>query len=356
MNDSRKQIVTLVAAALIFLAAVMVSFQLGAVVSAQEGTAVPEATPALLQYQGRLSDPGSGEPAADGTYTMVFRLYSAQSGGQALWTEAKDVPVQDGLFSTLLGDTTPLNKGLFSGQALWLGIKVGTDAEAEPRQQVLPVAYALSLVPGASIQANSSAAALNVSNSGSGPAVVVGGDLTVDGRLQGGDHTHSAGAIDSGQLADARIPAAIARDAEVTSAIATHAGKANVHHTRYTDAEAANAALSHPEIVTQYDFLDHIYGGLHSGRAIAFGTINGDGTVASATPNVSSRWDNAWQCFEITIDGITYEWQSYVTVVTPVTGGIVGAWSRAGKLCVGIYIDSQSPAQKQPFHFVVFQP
>ena len=69
---------------------------------------------------------------------MVFRLYTAPSGGTALWTEAKDVPLRDGLFSTVLGDTTPLDQGLFNGQALWLGIKVGADAEAKPRQQVLP--------------------------------------------------------------------------------------------------------------------------------------------------------------------------------------------------------------------------
>ena len=117
------------------------------------------------------------------------RLYTAPSGGAALWTEARDVAVRDGLFSTVLGDVTPLDQSVFNGQTLWLGVKVGSDEEARPRQQLLPVAYALSLVPGATIQGNSNSAALNLSNTGGGAAlhaggpVVIDGDLTVDGAI-----------------------------------------------------------------------------------------------------------------------------------------------------------------------------
>lgn len=46
----------------------------------------------------------------------------------------------------------------------------------------------------------------------------------------------------SGDVPDAQIPAGIARDSEVTSDIATHAGVPNAHHTRYIDAEAVAAA------------------------------------------------------------------------------------------------------------------
>ena len=331
---------------------------LGAVVSAQDDTAVAGATALLLQYQGRLSDPSSGEPVADGSYTMVFRLYTAPSGGSALWTETKDVPVQGGLFSTVLGDATPLSQGLFNGQALWLGIKVGTDEEAAPRQQVLPVAYALSLAPGATIQTNSSGAALSVSNSGSGQAlraggsVVVDGNLSVEGSLSGGDHNHSGGDITSGQVAEPRIAAAIARDGEVTGAISSHTANGGAHHTRYTDEEAISAMLAHPEFVTQYEFQDHIYGGFHP---IAAGVINGDGSISAATGNVTSSWNSAWQCFEISIAGHYYEWPSYVTAVTPISGGIANAWSNSGKLRVGIY-DLNGSSIKLPFQFVIFKP
>jgi hypothetical protein len=137
----------------------------------------------LLQYQGRLADPSTGEAVADDTYTMVFGLYDVDSGGTPLWTETKDVTVQGGLFSTALGDTTALDAGLFDGQALWLGITVGADAEATPRQQVLPVAYALSLVPGAIISDTSSVPALKVNNAGDGPALHVEGWTAINGGL-----------------------------------------------------------------------------------------------------------------------------------------------------------------------------
>jgi len=45
-------------------------------------------------------------------------------------------------------------------------------------------------------------------------------------------------------LVDADIPAAIARDSEITADIATHAAIAAAHHTKYTDAEAIAAVQS----------------------------------------------------------------------------------------------------------------
>ena len=119
-----------VAIGFVFLAAVGAAFRLG--VASAEGGQVGEplalngTTSTLLQYQGRLSVPDSGEPAADGSYTMVLRLYSTPTGGSALWTEIKDVPVRDGLFSTVLGDQTALDRALFDGRSLWLGIKVAS--------------------------------------------------------------------------------------------------------------------------------------------------------------------------------------------------------------------------------------
>ncbi len=96
-----------------------------------------------ISYQGRLLDTLSGQPKPDGAYTIAFRLYAVESGGAALWTESKSVPVNKGLFSTLLGDTTALDLAIFNGQDLFLGITVGTDPEAAPRQHVAHVAYAI---------------------------------------------------------------------------------------------------------------------------------------------------------------------------------------------------------------------
>jgi len=135
---------------------------------AERGVQVAAAVSPLLQYQGRLLDPPTGEPVTDGEYTMTFSIYDVESGGTALWTEIKGVGVENGLFSTVLGEMVVLDQTLFNGQALWLGVKVGTDSEAAPRQPILPVAYALGLVPGA----------------------VIDGDLTIIGALVGGSHAH----------------------------------------------------------------------------------------------------------------------------------------------------------------------
>jgi hypothetical protein len=62
--------------------------------------------PKQLSYQGVLTD-SLGNPLPDNTYVMVFRLYTVASAGTALWTEVKNIPVKDGIFSTYLGDTTP---------------------------------------------------------------------------------------------------------------------------------------------------------------------------------------------------------------------------------------------------------
>jgi hypothetical protein len=234
--------------------------------SADEGTlAVTGVTTPLLQYQGRLTDPGSGNAVSDGTYTIVFRLYTVDSGGTAVWTETKDVVVAGGLFNTVLGDMIPLDQALFNGQELWLGVKVGTDDEATPRQRLLPVAYALSLVPGAAIEADSASAALQVANVGGGEALhtsgptVVEGDLTVSGSLSGGSHAHSGEDITSGTVAEAYIDSAIARDDEVTATLDAHAGNPEAHHPRYTDDEAWAAVLARddePGTTLNADLLD----------------------------------------------------------------------------------------------------
>ena len=96
-----------------------------------------------LHYQGRLLNPATGSPKADGIYTMVFGVYSTASGGSLLWTETKDVTVNRGIFSTLLGDTTPFDTALFNGQDLWLGISVGGDPQMTPRQPLAYVPYAV---------------------------------------------------------------------------------------------------------------------------------------------------------------------------------------------------------------------
>jgi hypothetical protein len=144
----------------------------------------------LLSYQGRLVNPSTGNPLS-GTFQMTFRLWDAATGGSsALWTETKtNVQVTNGLFSTLLGESVALNLAAFDGRDLWLGVQVGSDAEATPR---IPVAYA----PYA-IRASTAANAANADR--------LGGNLP--NAYAAAAHNHNAVNITDGTLNTARYSA-----------------------------------------------------------------------------------------------------------------------------------------------------
>jgi hypothetical protein len=102
--------------------------------------------------------------------------------------------LQCGLFVTLSGNPTALPANPFNGQNLWLGIKVGADAETMPRQRLAPVAYAMY-----ADNAN---------------------------RLDGQDSTcfRNASNINAGRLADARTLATLTRESEVMTIVTANGG------------------------------------------------------------------------------------------------------------------------------------
>ena len=115
----------------------------------RDGEMTGDAVPATgvtnsINYQGWLTD-SAGSPLS-GTYDMTFRLYDV-FGRMALATDAHQVVVADGLFNTSID----FDQSYFDGRKLRLGVTVGTDDEMTPRQELRPVPYALSLVPGAEI-------------------------------------------------------------------------------------------------------------------------------------------------------------------------------------------------------------
>jgi hypothetical protein len=106
------------------------------------GVARPAAAvPPHLSEQGRLFD-NNGDPVT-GTRQIQFALYRVSSGGTDVWHETQDVDLDDGYLSVVLGESTPLPDNLFDGDALYLGIKVSSDAEMDPRQAIVSVPYAI---------------------------------------------------------------------------------------------------------------------------------------------------------------------------------------------------------------------
>jgi hypothetical protein len=227
--------------------------RLQAGVLAEEATGATAISP-IISYQGRLLNPTTGAPLS-GTFTFVFRIYNVASGGAALWTETKDLTVTNGLFATLLGDTTALPTDIFTGQDLWLGVKVGADAEAAPRQRIAAVAYAL-------YSANA--------------------DL-LDG--QDSLYYRNATNINAGTLADARIPAAIARDSEVMAIVTAADGAVSGLDADLLDGQdsAAFAAASHT-----HDAGAITAGSLAYDRFDAYGDLVNDGKIGAAADMVAA--------------------------------------------------------------------
>lgn len=99
-----------------------------------------QVVPSIITFQGMLSD-AVGDPIA-GTRSVEFSLYEDSLGGSPVWNESKDVLVENGLFATYLGSTNPLDPSLFTGQALFVGVKVESDPEMQPRRRLATVPYA----------------------------------------------------------------------------------------------------------------------------------------------------------------------------------------------------------------------
>ncbi len=98
------------------------------------------AVPQLINFQGILRD-GSGNPVANGSYTVTFTIYDALTGGTNLWSEIQSVTTSGGLFTVLLGSTNPVPDSAFNNINRYLGIAVSPDPEMTPRQKLVSVAY-----------------------------------------------------------------------------------------------------------------------------------------------------------------------------------------------------------------------
>jgi hypothetical protein len=109
-----------------------------------------------INYQGKLTN-SSGVPVADGVYHMTFRLYTTATSATTtnIWEEDRStaagnrITVTGGLFSVLLGSSTPLTSVSFN-QTLYLGVEIGGlaaspswDGEMTPRKKLgaVPAAF-----------------------------------------------------------------------------------------------------------------------------------------------------------------------------------------------------------------------
>jgi hypothetical protein len=101
--------------------------------------------PRTLSYQGVLADT-AGLPKPDGDYSFTFRMYASSAGGPPIWSEAKTLHTKRGLFSTILGNITPIPDSVRFDQQYWLGVQVAPDPELSPRMQLASAGSSLNSV------------------------------------------------------------------------------------------------------------------------------------------------------------------------------------------------------------------
>lgn len=107
-----------------------------------------------------------------GTQVKVSYQYTADK----LWEETKSVTVRKGVFSTSLGDTTPIPASVLFDQPYWLGVQGGTDPEMLPHSRIGAAPYAitassLSLPYVASATVPDPGSLVSVTNFGTGTAL-----------------------------------------------------------------------------------------------------------------------------------------------------------------------------------------
>ncbi len=174
------------------------------------GVVSAQSVPALLNVQGKLTDT-TGNPVADGSYSVMFTIYDAATGGTALWAENQVITTSGGLFSVMLGESTSFPNDLFDVSSLWLGIKVESDPEMTPRQRLTTAPYAFRAANtatgggwidgGGVIRLETSTDSVGVGTSSPEARLHVVGDTATPGVMgvsSGGGYTAGVSAINTG--------------------------------------------------------------------------------------------------------------------------------------------------------------
>src|SRR5438045_1156885 len=105
--------------------------------------AVPSlAQQTTISYQGLLASE-TGVPA-NGTYSITISFYSDESGTHALWQDTFETLVKNGQFNIDLGARLPLPNAAVFANPIWVGTRIGDNAELRPRTKLGSVPNAIS--------------------------------------------------------------------------------------------------------------------------------------------------------------------------------------------------------------------
>ncbi|MHC4500146.1 MAG: hypothetical protein ACYS21_13640, partial [Planctomycetota bacterium] len=98
--------------------------------------------PQKLYYQAILTD-DTGAAVTSPTQ-VIFTIWDAETVGTALWAETLSVsPSATGQFSQILGEVHAITEEVLTGEPMYLGVQVGSDAEMSPRTELVSGPYAM---------------------------------------------------------------------------------------------------------------------------------------------------------------------------------------------------------------------
>jgi microcystin-dependent protein len=119
------------------------------------GQAPAQSVPALINYQGQLTD-ANGTDLATADYTLTFRIYGSETGTDLIWGpqmfdgaggqgHGAKVPVVHGFFNVLLGQWDTDGRSLataFDGTDRYVEVQLGGNTAIKPRQRILTAPFA----------------------------------------------------------------------------------------------------------------------------------------------------------------------------------------------------------------------
>lgn len=306
--------------------------------------------PSTMTYQGKLTD-GDGN-AVVGTKSITFSIYTVASGGSAIWTETIDVEANDnGVFTAVLGQTTPLGVAVFDGDPAYLGLRVvGEASEMTPRQLLTSTAYAISAEYSENIP-NNSVTSVKIVNGAVTSTKIASGAVT---NSQLGTNAVTGVKILNGTITSDDIGTSAVSNAKIASSAVS---SSKLGTGAVTNVKIASSAVTGTKIASGSVSKTKLASDVNQLVPIAHAWISSAGAKINGTANVSSTWNSVSKQYEITISGESYYQSDYVTVVSAAGAAYVPrVTSVSGRLVVVIYNLSGVAVQPAGFQFVTFKP
>jgi len=98
-------------------------------------------SPRTISYQGLVTS--NGAPIKNGIHVLKISLYTDETGGNPVYTESLSASTNSGLFSVILGGTTPIPSSVTFDRQYYLGVAVDAGDELAPRTIFTSVPYSL---------------------------------------------------------------------------------------------------------------------------------------------------------------------------------------------------------------------